>query len=203
MSVMEKLKNLFQRSDLPDETRQLYLRAASPRDLIKGLGVLHGRNEIDLRDSEQELIGLEKAIGLEEESVRRGGMTPTEETIVLRRIERLEKQRLNLERQVSIYNENVNLHLNLIAKIQEMEAMRSRGVGEDEIDQLVEEVEDRVEEYKRVGIAAEAGSAMSPAVDESAERRRLAEIRKRIVGSKEQPKAQIVEEAPPEKNLEE
>ena len=157
MSVMEKLKNLFQRDDLPDETRQLYLNAANPRDLVKGLETLRGRNEIDLRENEEELIGLEKAIILEENSIRKGGLTPTEETIILRRIERLEKQRANLEKQVSIYNENVNLHLNLIAKIQEMEAMRSRGVGEEEIDRLVDEVEDHVEEYKRVSIAAEGG----------------------------------------------
>jgi len=198
MSVMDKLKNLFQRADLPDETRQLYLTAANPRDLIKGLETLRGRNEIDLRENEEELIGLEKAIIMEENAIRKGGLTPTEETIILRRIERLEKQRGNLEKQVAIYNENVNLHLNLIAKIQEMEAMRSRGVGEEEIDRLVDEVEDHVEEYKRVSIAAEGGANIVPAVDESAERRRLEEIKKRIVGVKEEPKAQAVGE-PPEK----
>jgi hypothetical protein len=199
MSVMEKLRNLFQREDLPDETRQLYLNSASPRDLIKGLETLRGRNEIELRENEEELIGLEKAILLEEDSVRKGGLTPTEETIILRRIERLEKQRANLEKQVSIYNENVNLHLNLIAKIQEMEAMRSRGVGEEEIDRLVDEVEDHVEEYKRVSIAAEGGANTVSAVDESAERRRLEEIKKRIVGVKEEPKVQTVQQPLPRK----
>jgi len=194
MSVMDKLKNLFQRADLPDETRQLYLNAANPRDLVKGLETLRGRNEIDLRENEEELIGLEKAIILEENAIRKGGQTPTEETIILRRIERLEKQRGNLEKQVAIYNENVNLHLNLIAKIQEMEAMRSRGVGEEEIDRLVDEVEDHVEEYKRVSIAAEGGSNTVPAVDQSAERRRLEEIKKRIVGVKEEPKAPAMTE---------
>jgi hypothetical protein len=202
MSVMEKLKSLFQRSDLPDETRQIYLNAANPRELVKGLEELRGRNEIDLRESEQELMGLEKAIMMEEGSVRRGGLTRTEEMIALRRIERLEKQRANLEKQASIYNENVNLHLNLIARIQEMEAMRSRGVGEEEIDRLVEDVEGSVEEYKRVSIAAESGTSINPAVDESAERRRLDEIKRRIVGSKEESTPQIVEEPPREKSLE-
>jgi hypothetical protein len=186
MSVMEKLRSLFQRTDLPDETRQLYQDAASPRDLIKGLETLRGRNEIELRENEEQLIGLEKAVSHEEDSIRRGGLTPTEETIILRRIERLEKQRANLGKQVLIYNENVNLHLNLIAKIQEMEAMRSRGVGEDQIDRLVDEVGEHVEEYKRVGFAAEAGAGLLPAVDESAERRRLEEIKKRIVGTKQE-----------------
>jgi hypothetical protein len=199
MSIMEKLKSLFQREDLPDETRQLYQNSANARDLIKGLEAQRGRNEIDLRDNEEQLISLEKAIGQEEESIRRGALTPTQETIILRRIERLEKQRANLEKQVSIYNENVNLHLNLISKIQEMEAMRSRGVSEDEIDNLVDDVQEHVEQYKRVSIAAEGSTNTSSAVDDSAERRRLEEIRKRIVGVKEQPKIETAAAPVPEK----
>jgi len=185
MSVMEKLKALFQSEKLPDETRELYGRASTPWELIRELEGLRGRNEVELRENEQELIGLEKALLMEENTIRTGGMTATEETIVLRRIERLQKQRENLDRQVSIYNENVNLHLNLISKIQEMEAMRSRGVEEDQIDRLVEDVEAHVEEYKRVSIAAESGTSVSSAIDHSAERRRLDEIKGRILGAKE------------------
>jgi hypothetical protein len=198
MSVMEKLKSLFQRPDLPDETRQIYLDAQNPRELVKGLELLRGRNEIDLRESEQQLIGLEKAVMLEEDAIRKGGLTKTEETIALRRIERLEKQRANLEKQVSIYNENVNLHLHLIAKVQEVEAMRSRGVHEDEIDRLVDDVEDSVEEYKRVSIAAESSNTTSSAIDESVEHRRLEEIKRRILGVKQEARRQeAVEEEPP------
>lgn len=185
MSVMEKLKNLFQSADLPDETRQIYGRASNPRELLRELEALRGRNEIDLRECEEQLLGVEKAIALEEQAIRRGGLTPTEETIALRRIERLEKHRANSERQARIYNENVNLHMNLIAKIQELEAMRSRGVGEDEIDRLIGEVEAGITDYKRVGIAAESGAAIAAPVDESAERRRLEELKRRILAGGE------------------
>jgi hypothetical protein len=194
---MDKLKALFQRADLPDETRQLYQNASNTRDLVKGLETLRGRNEIDLRDAEESLIALEKAMIAEENSIRNGGLTPTEEMIVLRRIERLGKQKANLDKQVAIYNENVNLHLNLISKIQEMEAMRSRGIEEDEIDRLSNDMEDHVEEYKRVSIAAEDGTSVPSAIDESAERKRLDEIKQRILGVKEPPKVQIVEEPLP------
>ena len=202
MSVMEMLKALFQSPDLPDETRQIYRDAGNPRDLIKGLEILRGRNEIDLRENEQELIGLEKAIALEEDGVRKGGLTRTEETIALRRIDRLEKQKANIERQVSIFNQNVNLHLELIAKIQEVEAMRSRGVDEDQIDGVVNDVEDSVQNYRRVSIAAESGSAVAPAVDEAAERRRLEEIRRRIMGQEEKARTPVVEDAPRDRTLE-
>ncbi len=202
MSIMEKLKILFQREDLPEETRQLYPKAVNSRDLIKGLESLRSRNEIDLRENEEQLLGIEKALLNEEQSIRRGGLTPTEEMITLRRIERMRKQRANTERQALIYNENVNLHLNLIAKIQEMEAMRLRGVKEDEIDNLVEEVENSVQEYKRIGMAAESSSALSPAVDESSERRRLEELKKSIVGTAEPDRRAAVEAPPAKKDLE-
>jgi hypothetical protein len=204
MSVMEKLRALFQSEKIPDETRQVYAKASTPRELIRELEGLRGRNEVELRENEQELIGIEKAILLEETSIRKGGLTATEETIVLRRIERLQKQRENLDRQVSIYNENINLHLNLISKIQEMDAMRSRGVAEDQIDQLVEDVEGHVEEYKRVSIAAESGTTVSSAVDQSAERRRLDEIKSRILGAKQkEPQPPEAEETiEPPKDLE-
>jgi hypothetical protein len=202
MSVMEKLKALFQREDLPEETRQLYSKTDNSRDLVKGLETLRGRNEIDLREYEGQLLGIEKAIVSEEQSIRKGGLSSAEETILLRRIERLRKQRANIERQSLIYNENVNLHLNLIAKIQELEAMRLRGVSEDEIDSLVEEVEANVQDYKRVSIAAESGSAIAPAIDEPAERRRLEELKKQIVGDNEPSRPPIVEAPPPKRNLE-
>jgi hypothetical protein len=202
MSLMEKLRNLFQGPGVPEETRQIYTDAKDPRELVQGLEQIRGRNEIDLRDSEQELIGLDKAIALEEASIRRGGLTRTEEDIALRRIDRLGKQRANLERQTSIYNQNVNLHLDLIARIQEMEAMRSRQVTESDIDGVVERVEDSLQEYKRVNIAAEAGSTIGSAVDESAERRRLDEIKKRILGSQESASPAVPEDPPRQKSLE-
>jgi len=202
MSVMEKLRALFQRADLPEETRQIYSKTDNSKDLIKGLDTLRSRNEIDLRENEEQLLGIEKAIASEEQSVRKGGLTSAEETIILRRIERLHKQRANIERQTLIYNENVNLHLNLIAKIQELEAMRLRGVSEEEIDNLVDEVETNIQDYKRVSIAAESGTSISPAIDESAERRRLEELKKRIVGTTAEPSQPIVEVPPPKRELE-
>lgn len=185
MTTMQKLKNLFQRADVPAETREVFARAESTKELMKGLQDLRGRNELELRENEEQLIPVEKALALEEDRVRKGGLTSTEETTVLRRIQRLETQRGILENLVAIYHQNVTLHLNLLAKIRRMEALRLRGVSEDEVDRLVEEVEDNLETYKRVSLAAESGPVPVQAVDRSAERGKLDEIKKRILASKE------------------
>jgi len=182
-SVMDKLKDLFQRADVPDDAREIYLKAANPRELLKGLETQRGKNEIELREHEDQLIALEKSLRAEEDRIRNGGLSPVEESTVLRRIERFGKQLQNLERLAAIYNGNVNFHINLIAKIQEMEAMRARGVSEEQIDRLVEEAEENLETYRRESLAGESAAQMRESVSHSAERARLAEIKQRIVGS--------------------
>jgi hypothetical protein len=180
-SLMDKLKTLFQRTDVPDDAREVYLKAANPLELLKGLVAQRGRNEMELLEHEDQLIALEKSLISEENKVRRGGLSPTEEATILRRIERYRTQRDNLEKLVGIYNGNVNFHSNLIARIQEMEAMRSRGVSEDQIDQLVGEAEEHLERYKRESLAGASTTQVQAAVNDSAERTRLAEIKKRIL----------------------
>ncbi len=180
-SLMDKLKNLFQNADVPDDAREIYLKAANPLELLKGLEAQRGRNEMELREREDQLIALEKSLLSEEDKVRRGGLSPTEEATTLRRIERYGNQRDSLEKLVGIYNGNVNFHNNLIARIQEMEAMRSRGVSEDQIDQLVGEVEEHLERYRRESLAGASTAQVREAVTDSAERARLAEIKKRIL----------------------
>jgi hypothetical protein len=182
LSVMDKLKNLFQRAEVPDDARDIYLKAANSRELLKGLEAQRGRNEMELREHEDQLIALEKSLLLEEDRIRKGGLSPTEEATILRRIERYGNQRDSLEKLVGIYNGNVNFHINLIAKIQEMEAMRSRGVSEDQIDRLIGEVEENLEIYKRESLAGENTAQMPEAVNNSDERKRLAEIKNRIIG---------------------
>jgi hypothetical protein len=182
-SVMDKLKNLFQRADIPDDAREIYLKAADSHELLKGLEAQRGKNEMDLRENEDQLIALEKSLFAEEDKIRRGGLSPTEEATILRRIERYGKQRGNLEKLVGIYNGNVNFHMNLIARIQEMEAMRSRGVSEEQIDRLVGEAEENLEKYRRESLAGESTAQIPDAISDSAEQKRLAEIKNRIVGS--------------------
>ena len=46
-----------------------------------------------------------------------------------------------------IYERNMNLHLNLIGKIQQMEAMKLGGVDEAKIDQIVMDFEEKLEKY--------------------------------------------------------
>lgn len=202
MTAMDKLKSLFQRADIPPETREVFAQAGNARELMKGLQGLLGKNEPELRENEEQLIAIEKALIREEDRLRRGGLTPTEETTLLRRIQRLAMQRGRLENLVSIYNQNITLLLNLLAGVQEMDAMRLRGVTEDEIDRLVQEMEDNLEVYNRVSLAAEGGPAPVQAADRPREAKELDAIKQRILGAKQPSVPHGAEEPRPQRDLE-
>lgn len=202
MTSMEKLRDLFAGAGLPEETRQIYTQAENTRDLMKGLQVQFGKNEVELRQHEEQLMALEKALAVEQERIRKGGLSASEETMILRRIKRLEKQCSIVDNLVAIYSDNVNLHLNLIAKIQEMEAMRLRGVSEDAIDRLLEEVGENLESYKRGRLAAESGGGPTMAVSRSQEAKELDAIKQRILGSKQPNVLPAVEEPRPRRDVE-
>jgi hypothetical protein len=183
MGLIDKLKDVLLGADLPEETREVFETASSAREIVKGLEVQLGKNELDLRENEEHLITIEKSLLKEEVQLRKGGLTPTQETILLRRIERLEKQRGILENLVTIYNEKVNLHLNLISKIQQMEAMRANNVKEELVDNVVEDVGEHLAEFRRVRLAGADGERQTRLKERDEEQQRLQAIKKRVLSA--------------------
>lgn len=181
MALMDRLRQMFAGAALPAETRSVFARSSSPRDLLRGLEELRLRNEMEMHELEEELGAVEKAQVLEEDRVRKGDLTPTVKTATLRKVERLRKQVATLDARLAIYNENINLHLDLISRVQKVDAMEMRGVGEDQIDDLMEQVNDSVKLYARTQLAGrEAGDA--PAVNRQAEAERHAALERELLG---------------------
>ena len=93
-------------------------------------------------------------------------------------LQRLRKQLENLDSRQRIYDRNMSLHLNLIGKIQDMEAMDLSGVQEGEIDRIVMDFEEQFEKWQGTVMAGEvavrelAGSAADD-VDTAALEREL------------------------------
>lgn len=183
MKLMDRLKALFLRSDIPAETRDAFARASTPAELVRILEDLSGRNGIELKRAEQDLFAVSEALGTEEARIRQGGLAQVVKTSVLRTIERLRKQRDNLDARASIFNGNINLHLNLIARIQEMEAMELRGVKEDDIDEILTDVQEELQEYRRDIQAGREGEPAVTTVGRSAEQERLDDLERELTGT--------------------
>ncbi|HVY61711.1 MAG TPA: hypothetical protein VHF22_08660 [Planctomycetota bacterium] len=175
MTLLEKLKSLFNRDEIPDETKQIFDSAKTPADLLRGLDNLLTRNEVEAKDLNDEITRVEETAVAEEERVRSGSLPERQKRNALLTIKRLRKTMDNYEGRLRIYERNMNLHLNLIGKIQQMEAMKLGGVDEQQIDRIVMEFEEKLERYGDIMNAAEVhdGKATSYSAKEDRELKAL------------------------------
>lgn len=191
--IFDKLKALFSRGDMPEEARGLFQQATTTRELLQGLDELLTRNELEFNELNREIAQLEEIEQEEIQKVRGGQLNDRVKQNTLLYIKRLRKQMDNLQNRLYIFDKNINLHLNLIAKIQDMEAMALKGVEEKEIDTIVVEFQTNFEKYMDSVVAAEAAEqythSLSP--EENVELKKLEE---ELLVSKEEKAAEIVKE---------
>jgi hypothetical protein len=170
VTLLEKLKALFTRDEIPDETKAIFDAAKTPTELLRGLDNLLTRNEVEAKELNDEITKIEEQAVEEEERVRIGSLPERQKRNALLKIKRLRKTMDNYEGRLRIYERNMNLHLNLIGKIQQMEAMKLGGVDEAKIDQIVMEFEEKLEKYADIMNAAEAHEGRSATVSTKEDR---------------------------------
>ena len=148
--LVDKVKKLFARQEIPPDARELVRNATDMRDVLRGLDELITRNEMEVNNLTAEMEALESVEQGEVEKVREGSLPERSKNNVLRRIQRLRKQMDNLEERQRIYNRNINLQIELVGRIQALEAMELRGVDEDRIDSILAEYEEELTNYQSV-----------------------------------------------------
>lgn len=186
MTLLEKLKSLFTRDEIPDEAKLIFDKAKTPADLLRGLDNLLTRNEMEAGELNKEINTIEQRADEEEERIRTGALPERQKRNALLHIKRLRKTMDNYEGRLRIYERNMNLHLNLIGKIQQMEAMKLGGVDEARIDQIVMEFEEKLEKYGDVMNAADAHEGRT-ATASAREDRELRDLEAEILRKGERP----------------
>ncbi|RME74432.1 MAG: hypothetical protein D6785_15885 [Planctomycetota bacterium] len=179
--IIEKLKALFSRSEIPEETKSLLSKAQTTQELLQGLDELLTRNELEFNELNREITQLEEIEQEEMAKIREGNLPPRAKQNTLLYIKRLRKQMDNLQNRLYIYDKNINLHLNLIAKIQDMEAMALKGVDEKDIDKIIVDFQTNLERYMDSVVAAEAAEEYVVDLGDK-ERAELEALEKEIVG---------------------
>jgi hypothetical protein len=203
MNILDKLRNLFSRGGgIPDEARTVIENARSTRELLTGLDAVLTRNEMEFNKLKKEI---DKVVGIlsdEEAKVQDGDLQGRQKRYTLQYIKRLRSHLDNLDHRMTIYDKNINLHIQLIGKIQDMEAMALRGVDEKQIDKIIMEFEDQVGAYMDVVRAGEAGFEASTSIAEK-EDRALAALEKELIDSKKkEPELAVIEPIEEEKGEE-
>jgi hypothetical protein len=162
----------------------VFLNTSDTKELLAGLDKLITRNELRLRELGKELEKLDQMEQAEVEKVREGKVSGRTKNNALRSIKRMRRQLDNLEERMDIYDRNINLHLNLIGRIQQVEAMSLAGVDEAQIDDIILDFETHFEQYTETVAAGEAATAARETL-KSASDNELAELESEIRGEAE------------------
>ena len=196
MNLLAKFTNLFSKGGIPEEAKNALEGARTTQELLTGLDAVLTKNEMEFNKLKKEIDRVVAILDDEEGKITEGDLKGRQKRYTLQYIKRLRSHLDNLDHRMTIYDKNINLHIQLIGKIQDMEAMALRGVDEKQIDDIIMEFEDHVNQYMNVVTAGEAGFEASTSISER-EDRELAKIEKELVGDKaKEPVEAVIEPEP-------
>lgn len=198
MNILDKIRKMFSRGEMPEEARSVIRDAKTTQEALAGLDSVLTKNEIEINKLKKEIDKVDGILQEEEGKIRDEKVQGRQKRYTLQYVKRLRGHLDNLENRMSIYDKNINLHIKLIGKIQDMEAMALRGVDEAQIDRIIMEFEDQVSKYMDVVHAGEAGFEASTNIADR-EDKDLARLEREIMGvegaarDKENPKKETAE----------
>jgi hypothetical protein len=132
--LLQWIRKLFSGRSAPARRARTIAGAGSIIDMERRLDDLITCNEVEFRTLRREVEALEREELEEEKSLERAGLGERARALARLRIEQLRRQQEALEARLRILHGNLELHLDLLGRLQALEAMELRGVEEHEID---------------------------------------------------------------------
>jgi hypothetical protein len=181
MSLLEKIKGLFSRASLPEETRLLLTNVKDVEDLRSGLDLIATQNEVEAREIERDIEKLGKMEASHKERILAGTVSEREKMSALREIRRLRRRMDSLEKRHRIHQDNIDLHLGLFDRITEMQAMELKKVNQNQIEEIAVDYEEKLEKHRDIMNSARVAHGMDSVLEDSAERKALADLEREIM----------------------
>lgn len=194
MSLLEKIKGLFGKTALPEETKVLLSGVGDVDELRRGLDEIATRNEVEARDIEREIEKLARMEAAQKERIGGGDLNKREKTNILREIKRLRRRMDSLEKRHRIHQDNIDLHMGLFDRITEMQAMEMKAVSQKQIEELSADYDESLESHRDLIATGKAASGMEDLYEDSAEQAELAALEAEILaelGDKEEPDDEV------------
>lgn len=186
MNLLERIKMMLTGS--AGEAEQVIKDAHSTREMLEHLDELITQNEVELRKTRQELARLELSERASIENIKSGRVGDREKEFVLLQIKRTRTQMSNLKLKADILNKNIELHMNLVGKIQAMEAMDLRGIEQNVVERVMLDFEEGMEKFRDSVHTGEGVTQTREEVLTSKDKEDLRKLEKEIMG--EAPRAQ-------------
>lgn len=182
MSLLDRIKNMIKGQ--AGEAEQVIRDASSTREMLEHLDELITQNEVELRKTRQELARLELSERASIENIKSGRVGEREKEFVLLQIKRTRGQMESLKLKADILNKNIELHLNLVGKIQAMEAMDLRGIEQNVVERVMLDFEEGMEKYREAVHSGEGVIHKKEDVLSAKDKEDLRKLEKEILGEK-------------------
>lgn len=182
MTLVDRLRTLFQAQGLSEEDRRIYSESKSARELIRDLERLLGTNRIEYEQRYEELQAVLQVIEEQRARLRTGHLLGIEADRLMDDLELRLPQQTFLVSRVKLLKTNMLVQHRLIGKIQEQETMALRGVSEDDADAILERARDELASYSRDIKAGDGAEEAVMAVDATVERAEREARRRRLLG---------------------
>lgn len=180
MNLLERIKMMLTGS--AGEAEQVIKDAHSTREMLEHLDELITQNEVELRKTRQELARLELSERASIENIKSGRVGDREKEFVLLQIKRTRTQMSNLKLKADILNKNIELHMNLVGKIQAMEAMDLRGIEQNVVERVMLDFEEGMEKFRDSVHTGEGVTQTREEVLTSKDKEDLRKLEKEIMG---------------------
>jgi hypothetical protein len=190
MNLLERIKQMIGRTS--GEAEQVIKDAHSTLEMLDHLDELITRNEVELRKTRQELARLELSERASMENIKSGRVGEREKEFVLLQIKRTRTQMGNLKLKADILNKNIELHMNLVGKIQAMEAMDLRGIEQNVVERVMLDFEEGMEKFRESVHTGEGVTQTRDDVLTNKDKEELRKLEKEIMG--EQPPARTTDD---------
>jgi hypothetical protein len=179
-SLLDRIKQMIKGTS--GEAEQVIKDAHSTLEMLDHLDELITRNEVELRKTRQELARLELSERASMENIKSGRVGEREKEFVLLQIKRTRTQMGNLKLKADILNKNIELHMNLVGKIQAMEAMDLRGIEQSVVERVMLDFEEGMEKFRD---SVHTGEGVTQSRDEvltNKDKEELRKLEKEILG---------------------
>jgi hypothetical protein len=180
MNLLERIKQMIGRTS--GEAEQVIKDAHSTLEMLDHLDELITRNEVELRKTRQELARLELSERASMENIKSGRVGEREKEFVLLQIKRTRTQMGNLKLKADILNKNIELHMNLVGKIQAMEAMDLRGIEQSVVERVMLDFEEGMEKFRDAVHTGESVTQTRDDVLTNKDKEELRKLEKEIMG---------------------
>jgi len=183
MSLLDRIKEMIRGHS--GKTEQVIRSASSTREVLDHLDELITTNEVELRKVRNELARMEMSERASVENLKSGRVGEREKEFVLLQVKRTRGQMDSLKLRADILNKNIELHMNLVGKIQAMEAMDLRGIEQSMVEKVMLDYEEGMEKFKESVHAGDGVTKKKEDVLSAKDKEELRKLEAEIMGESE------------------